>query len=322
MYTMNMSPSPKRILVTGTIAEDHLLGYDAQFLDKLRTVAAKEELSVSFQTDSYIQKPGGTGANMAWNLMLLQQNPYLVARIGTDGKQYLDMMHKRGIDTSGITVDESEKTPTGICCTDTKGHQIWFFHQGADAIVEWPENVPHDITYAIIGPRYYETMVLGMQWCKANKIPTLFDPGQQITKFEKEELLKAIDCATGVIANDFEWSLIEHTTGLSPEEISTHVEYVIMTHGEEGHSIFIDGKRESFPRCDADTVVNPTGAGDAFRAGLLTGLTHDWTLQDATKLGAAAASFVVEQDGTLLENLDHEQVWKRAEQAFGTVPPL
>ena len=313
----------KKILVTGAIAFDHLFTYDATFLEHLKKAAELEQLSVSFQPSKYVRRNGGTGANIAWNLSLLKSNPLLVGNIGPDGLEYKEILTERGIDTTYVDIKKTSMTATGVCCTDTRQHQIWFFYQGADTVGHWPNltDALPDISYAIIGPRWRPTMLEALEWCKNNNVPAVFDPGQEILKFQTEELKTAIARASAVIVNDFEWGMIQSRIGGTPEELAATLDYLIITHGEEGHSIYSDGKKESYPRCNAEKAIDPTGAGDAFRAGLLTGLTKGWSLGDASKLGAAVASFVVEQEGTLLEMLDMDLLKKRLKEAYGEELP-
>lgn len=314
-----------KILVTGTIAFDHLFTYDSSFLEQLRAATMLDVLSVSFQPHNYVKRYGGTGANIAWNIALLGGHPLLIGKVGPDGQEYIDLLKKRGIDTSAIETISSSMTSTGVCCTDAHEHQIWFFYRGADAIGHWPEidTEKDDISYAIIGPRNPEKMMEGLEWCVAKHIPRLFDPGQYILDFSVEDLSRAIKMSTGVIMNAFESGTLQQRLGWTEEETAKHVEYLIVTHGEDGHVIYYEGKKESFHRCNCDNPVNPTGAGDAFRAGLITGLTSGWTLAQSSKLGAAIASFIVEQEGALMEKLDVECLKQRVKDAYGeTLPPL
>lgn len=314
-------PSPT-ILVTGTVAFDHLFTYDSTFIEKLREATTMEVLSVSFQPDRYVKRHGGTGANIAWNIALLGGKPLLVGKVGSDGREYMQLLERRGVDVSGIEEVSDAMTSTGVCCTDTKQHQIWFFYRGADAIGNWPDLSDRtDIGYAIIGARNPEKMLEGLRWCKKNNIPRLFDPGQYIMDFTAEDLQEAVSLSTGAIMNAFEWGMLQQRLSLSAREISERIEYLIVTHGEDGHTIYRKGFEVSFPRCNCEEPVNPTGAGDAFRAGLVLGITSGWTLEQASQLGAAIASFVVEQDGTLMESLDMERLKKRIHDAYGEALP-
>lgn len=316
---------PKKILVTGTVAYDHLLSYDATFLENLRNIATLEILSVSFYTHHYAKRLGGTGANMAWNIKLLKRDPLLVSSVGSDGGEYLDVLKTNGIDTRFISVHDNDLTATGMCCTDTRQHQIWFFHRGADTLGQWPDLSAEraNIAYAIVGQRHCPAMMDAARWCAANAVPMLFDPGQEIRSLSQEELEEAVNAATGIITNEFEWGLLADRLHCTPEELSQKVDYVIVTEAERGHSIYSGGTKESFGRCDCTVFANPTGAGDSFRAGLLAGLTSGWDLPTSTKLGAALASFVVQEDGARLDTIDLAAVYDRARIAYGhTLPEL
>ncbi len=313
-----------KILVTGTLAQDHLFQYGSEFLEQLREATALEVLSISFQPYQYVKRNGGTGANIAWNVALLGSKPLLVGNIGPDGLPYKDILKQRGIDVTNVEVKETAMTATGICCTDRQGHQIWFFYRGADAVGNWPD-LPDakDVDYAIIGARHHPCMLEALEWCHAHNIPSLFDPGQEILRFTPDELHKAIGLSTGIIMNEFEWGIFGKRVGMSALEVAQKTGYLIVTRGEGGHSIYTKEGTQTYPRCNCDKPVDPTGAGDAFRAGLICGLTNGWTMEQASKLGAALASLVVEQDGTLLPALDRTLLQKRVQDAYGeSLPPL
>lgn len=313
----------KRILVTGTVAYDHLFSYDASFLENLRNVATLEVLSVTFYTHAYAKRLGGTGANMAWNLNLLRRNPLLIADVGSDGEEYLGLLRSAGIDTTYISVLPRELTATGMCCTDTKQHQIWFFHRGADKAGSWPDlaAAKSDIAYAIIGQRHCPMMMAAVRWCRENGVPMLFDPGQEIRNLTQEDLMDALGAAAGVIANEFEWGMLAERLRTTPQELSKRMKYVIITLAERGFALYVRGKETIYPRCDCDVFVNPTGAGDAFRGGLLTGLTSGWDLETSGRLGAALASFVVQQESARLDSIDLAAVYERAKRTYGIELP-
>lgn len=315
---------PSHILVTGTIAQDHLFQYGSEFLEQLREATSMEVLSISFQPYQYVKRNGGTGANISWNIALLGSKPFLVGNIGPDGLYYKDILQQRGIDVRYVDIKETAMTATGICCTDRQGHQIWFFYRGADAVGHWPDLASlNAVRYAIIGARHHPCMLEALEWCHHQSIPSLFDPGQEILRFTPEELSLAIDLSTGIIMNEFEWGIFSKRIHMTAEEIAQKTQYLIITKGEDGHSIYTKNGSQTYPRCNCDKPIDPTGAGDAFRAGLICGLTNNWTLEQSSKLGAALASLVVEQDGTLLPALDHRLLQERVKDAYGELlPPL
>ncbi len=310
----------KNILVTGSTAYDILLGYGGSFADAIDPKAIKS-LSVSFFSPFYARHHGGTGANIAWTLRLLGASPMLVSTVGKDGGEYKALLAERGVDTTYLEQLDAYVTATAIIGTDNGSRQIAFFHPGADAHGSWPgaalQDEREDLAYALVGARNPVLMTEAVRWCAKWKVPLLFDPGQVIIGLSKDELLAGIRASKGVLCNAYEWSLLSERAGVSVDGVLEHAEYLIVTHGGDGLALFTRGGERVLPACKADTVVNPTGAGDALRAGLLAGLSAGWTVEDACKLGASVASFVVEKEGTLLDALDLDEVSARAEAAYG-----
>lgn len=321
-----------KILVTGSIAYDVLLSYDGSFKDAIDP-SDLEHLSVSFFSPHYARHHGGVGANIAWNLKLLKQDPLLVGTVGHDGGAYTALLEERGIATKHIEVLQEHVTATAIIGTDSSERQIAFFHPGADAHGHWPDlsDDRDDLAYAVIGARNPVLMLDAVRWCQKFKVPYLFDPGQLIIGLSKDDLLASIKGSAGVIVNAYEWSLLSEKIGMSVEDVLGMMSYLIVTHGEEGLTIYEskegkEGKEDVrsmiIPACKPDRLVNPTGAGDALRAGLLSGLIAGWNLEEAGMLGAALASFVVEQEGTLLDDVDLEEVLGRAEENYEKKLPM
>ena len=317
-----MSTVPK-ILVTGSIAYDLLLGYEGSFADALRG-KSMEDLSVSFFAPHLERHHGGTGANIAWNLQLLGGDALLVGTVGMDGGSYCALLEERGIDTQHIEQRKDSVTATAIIGTDSSERQITFFHPGSDGLGTWPDLTDEEIAWAIVSPRNAVLMMEAVRWCAQHKIPLLFDPGQQVIALSPDELRAGITASTGVICNAYEWDLLQKRTDWNVKELLKHADYLIVTKGEEGVDLYETGKGgkgssecTSIAACAADRVVNPTGAGDAFRAGLLHGLSHGSDLLHACRLGASTASFVVEIEGTLLDTLDLDALRERAKQTYG-----
>lgn len=314
---------PRKVLVTGSIAYDVLLSGGSSFADALKT-ASFDDLSVSFVTPHFKRHHGGTGSNIAWNMKLLGGTPVLVGTVGSDGGAYLALLKERGISTEHIEQKNDQVTATAIIATDNSERQISFFHPGADSYGSWPDlsDEREDFAMAIVSARSIPQMTQAIDWCIRQKVPLLFDPGQQVHGFSDGELKRVIKGSRGVTVNTYESGLLQDRLKMKEEQLAQELSFLIVTRGEEGCTLYEDGKRSDLPACRADRVVNPTGAGDAFRGGFLTGIAAGWSLTDAAKLGAALGSFVVEQDGTLLESLDVEEVWVRAEQTYKAKLPL
>ncbi|MDO8648474.1 MAG: carbohydrate kinase family protein [Candidatus Peregrinibacteria bacterium] len=311
-----------RILVTGSIAYDLLLSYDGSFASAIDPKNI-EALSLAFVTPHFAKHHGGTGANISWTLALLGQSPLLVGTVGNDGGTYTALLEERGVRTDHIEKLQDAATSTAILATDSAERQIIFYHPGADAKGTWPDLADDrdDLGYAIISPREVKMMIRGAEWCREFGVPYLFDPGQQLMALSTDELKRTAQAAAGVITNAYEWGLLSDRLRCSTDDFLEWTKYLIVTHSEEGLTLYTKGSTLVVPACKADRVVNPTGAGDALRAGLLTGLAAKWPLPIAARLGASVASFVVEQEGTLLDSLDLNAVLGRAEVTYGEMLP-
>ncbi len=311
-----------KILVTGSVAYDLLLSYDGSFAEAIDP-AHLDELSMAFVTQRFVRHHGGTAANIAWNLRILGQAPVTVATVGGDGGEYLSLLEEKGIPVDHIVTLPQHATSTAIVSTDTRGRQITFYHPGADAHGSWPENLAQDdpLDFAIVSPRDAKVMISACAWCEKSGVPYLFDPGQQVLAFDQEELLRCVRGSRGVICNAYEWQLLSERTGFSAEEILGETHMLVITHGEEGVSLTTAKETTVLPACKVENPVNPTGAGDALRAGLLAGLSAKWDLRAAGQLGAALAAFVVEREGTLLDGVTAEDVRSRALMTYGEALP-
>ena len=311
-----------KILVTGSVAYDVLLGYDGSFADAIDPNAL-EELSVSFYSPHFERHHGGTGANIAWNLKLLGVDPLLVSTVGSDGGEYLSLLRDRGIATDHVEQLDSAVTATAIIGTDSGERQVTFFHPGADADGSFPDlsQQRDNLSYAIISARNAVLMMDAVRWCEKYKVPYLFDPGQQVIGLSEDELNYGVDHSAGVIANEYEWELLSKKLHCSEENCLSKTPLLIVTRGEAGVTCFCEEGAITTSACTPEQVMNPTGAGDAFRAGLLFGLHHGWSNHDSLRLGSAMGSLAVEIPGTLLDTLDREHVWQRAEQTYGEKLP-
>lgn len=312
-----------KILVTGSIAYDVLLQYDGSFKDAL-SGSDLNALSVSFFSPHYARHHGGTASNIAWNLRLLNQEPMLVGTVGKDGGAYLTLLKERGVSVENVEMMEKHVTSTAIIGTDSSARQIAFFHPGADAHGHWPDlkDDREDIVWAIVGARNATLMIEAGRWLAAQKIPWIFDPAQQIIGMSKDDLLHGVKTSSAVFANAYEWSVLSEKTGLSVDDLLKINPLLVITQGEEGLTIHSRKERTiGLKACTPEKMINPTGAGDALRAGFLTGLSTGWTLKQCGMLGASMGSFVVEQEGTLIDFLDVKDVWSRAERTYGEALP-
>lgn len=308
----------KKILITGSIAYDVLLSYEGSFADAIDP-KNMQNLSLSFFSPRFARHHGGTAANIAWNLKLLGGEPLVVGTVGSDGGAYRALLAERGISVGYIQELADHVTATAIIGTDRDERQIAFFHPGADAHGAWPDLAEErdDLAYAIVSARDTQQMTAGIAWCARVKVPVFFDPGQQIIAFSPDELRRCARMSAGVIVNDYEWSLFREALKLNEETALALIPLAIITHGEKGVTVLRKEGRIDLPACTPERVLDPTGAGDAFRGGFLTGLLRGWDMADACKLGAAMGSKVIEQEGALMNAIDFDELQERMGRAYG-----
>lgn len=312
-----------RFLVNGSIAYDLLLGHDGSFLDGL-DAKHLDRLSVNYMAQRFVRHHGGTAANIGWNLALLGHVPMLVSSVGSDGTEYIELLRERGLDVTHVEKKTDVMTATAIIATDSSERQVSFFHPGADALGTFPKlaDAREDIAFAIMSARNPLLMLKGAAECAASGVPYLFDPGQVVHAFGQDEFRRAVGESKGLVVNDYEWGLASKGLGWKEKDVIDACGLLVITLGEKGLRLLTKKEDVLVPACKVDRVVNPTGAGDAVRAGLLVGLASKWSLQDTGRLAAILGCFVVEQEGTLLDRLDTEMIQGRARETYGEELPL
>lgn len=307
-----------RFLVNGSIAFDLLLNHEGSFLTGI-DADHLDRLSVNYLAQGFVRHHGGTAANIGWHLGLLGHSPLLLGAVGSDGSDYLSLLAERGADISLVETRTDALTATAVIATDSSERQISFFHPGADGKSSLPDISAHakDMTYAIMSPRNPLLMLECASVCRKNNIPYLFDPGQVVHAFGSDELRRAVSESAGLIVNEYEWSLAKTKLGWSEKETVNACGLLITTLGEKGMIFHAPEGEVSVAACSTKKLINPTGAGDAARAGILHGLGKGWSLRDAGRLGAVLGCLVAEQEGTLLDSLDIQEVRRRSKEAYG-----
>lgn len=315
-----------KILVTGSLTYDLFFTYEGSFQEGI-TRADLDCLSLCFVTQNHARAHGGTGANIAWNLRLLQQEPLLVGTVGHDGEPYCHMLREQGIQTTHVEMLQNHATSTAVISTDASERQITFFHPGADRDGSWPAARldPTTISCAIAAPRDVRVTMEALTWCHQQSIPCVFDPGQNMLCFTTDDLRRGLGLAAGLVVNASEWETLVSLLSTSLKDVLSVVPWVIVTHGADGCRVHTRDESLRLPACPVVTVVDPTGAGDAFRAGLLVGMARGWALSDGCKLGAVLAAKVVGQQGCLLSACDLDEVFQTVRHVYGgalCLPPL
>jgi len=287
------------IVLTGSIAFDYLMKFPGYFQDHILPDNL-DCLSLSFLVESMVRQPGGIAPNIAYTLALLGERPRLFATAGEDFAAYRDVLESKGVDTSDIHLIEGEFTASFFANTDLANAQIASFYPGAMAAAadlslndlkgERPEIV-------LISPNDPRAMVRYVEECKQLEIPYVYDPSQQIPRLTADELRAGLDGALALFVNKYELGMIQKSTGLSVDEIREMTQFSVVTLGEGGSLIYQKEKQVHIPVVKPDKIADPTGVGDAFRGGFLTGYAHGWELEICAKMGAVAAAYCLEQDG-------------------------
>jgi adenosine kinase len=279
------------------MAFDTIMVFKDQFKNHILPESI-HKLSVAFYVPELRKEFGGTAGNIAFNLKLLDENPVIMATVGSDFSVYFDWLNQNGIDTSYIKEIKSLYTAQAYITNDLSNNQITAFHPGA--MVESHQNKikeVKDVCLAIIAPDGKDGMMNHAKECKALNIPFMFDPGQGLPMFNREELLKFIDDATYIAVNDYEATLLSEKTSLSLGEISKRVEALIVTRGGEGSIIYADHKTYKIEPIKVQSTIDPTGCGDAYRAGLLYGISKKWDWQSTGRLASVMGAIKIQNQG-------------------------
>ncbi|MCA9956546.1 MAG: carbohydrate kinase family protein [Ardenticatenaceae bacterium] len=287
-----------KIVVTGSIAYDYLMSFPGKFTDSL-VADQLHTVSLSFLVDSLNRQRGGTAPNIAYTLALLGGHPRVMATAGQDFGEYRVWLESHGVDTSAIIEIENDFCASFFVNTDQAQNQIASFYTGAMAHAARLSFAQHaaDTDLAIISPNAPDAMGQYAAECRALGIPFIYDPSQQAARFTGEELLHGLDGAYMLTVNEYEHKLIQDKTGLNEEQILQHVGSLLVTLAGEGARLVIEGHEIRIPVVPPYTITDPTGAGDAFRAGMMRGMQLGLPWEIAGRMGALAATYVLEQLG-------------------------
>jgi adenosine kinase len=275
-------------------------------------------LSVSFQIGEMRREWGGCAGNIAYNLKALGGEPVVMATVGDDGGAYVERLKRQAVGAEGVRVIPGTYTAQAFIITDLDDNQITAFHPGA-------MNESHrnrvsdvaDIALGIVAPDGREGMRSHVLEFAAAKIPFVFDPGQGLPLFSGAELIEMIDCADYLAVNDYEGRLLAERTGLSLDAMAARVEALIVTLGGEGSRIYAGGSVIEIPPVKATQVVDPTGCGDAYRAGLLYGIGQRWDWERTGRLASLLGALKIASRGGQNHVLSREAIALRYGEHFG-----
>jgi adenosine kinase len=287
------------IIVSGSLAYDRIMDFPGYFSDHILPEKI-HVLNVSFTVTGMTEKFGGTAGNIAYGLAMLGESPLILATIGHDYRRYFEWLAKNDITSEGVRIIEEEFTAGAYITTDQADNQITGFNPGA---MKHPtffdfDNINPEESIVTIAPGNLDDMMRYSQKCKDRGIDYIFDPGQSLPMWDAEDLTRCVEGSKIIISNDYEMELIISKTELDREALLKLTKTIITTLGEKGSRICTLDCEIDIPAIESKGVVDPTGAGDAYRAGLIKGLIHGKDIEMCAIMGSVCASFAVESYGT------------------------
>lgn len=316
-----------RIVVTGSLAYDYIMNFPGHFKDHILPDKV-HMLSVSFLVNSMRRMRGGVAGNIAYTLALLGERPLVVASAGQDFGEYRDWMEHQGIDTAGIKLIDDEFTASCFINTDKANNQIVAFYTGAMAHSKHLSLLDFGLDandLVIISPTDPDAMTRYAEECRTHGIPFLFDPGKQTPRLDGEQILAGLTGASVLVGNDYEFAMMAQKTGRTEAQLIAAAPLTVVTRGEQGSTIYsgaTNGQGVDIPIAPVVDVVDPTGAGDAYLAGLVFGLVRGFPLAVVGRVAALAAAYTIEQRGCQEHRYTPVEFIERYVGVFGPCPEV
>ena len=306
------------VVCTGSIAYDYILSFKGRFKDHILPDKT-HILNLSFLVDDLRKRRGGVAGNYAYNLSLLGYPAAVLATAGSDAAEYRDWLVAHGIDCQGLRLLEGEITATGFTTTDMDDNQLTGYYGGAmlRAAMLGLDDASPGAEALILGPNDPAAMSRLARECRDRRLPFVFDPAHQLPRLSAEEVAEGSRGAWILIGNDYELQLITERTGQDMAGLLKLAEIVVTTLGRDGSRIATRSGTVDIPPAPAVRESDPTGAGDAYRAGLVAGLLRGLDLEAAGRVASLAATYVVEQVGTVEHSYTSEEFSQRYQAAFG-----
>jgi adenosine kinase len=309
-----------RIAVTGSLAYDYLMTFPGRFRDHLLQ-DRMHRMTVSFLVDDMRRLRGGVAGNITYSLALLGEHPFLVATAGDDFGEYRTALEAAGVDTSGVKVVAGNFTASCFINTDQDANQIVAFYAGALAHAQLASVDPLKLgteDLVVISPADPAAMEATVASCLKARVPYLFDPGKQTPRLEAEQILRGMKTAAVVVGNDYEFGLMAQKTGQSEAALQAFAPVTVVTRGELGSTILVRGQPPiEIPTASIGTLVDPTGAGDAYLAGLVFGVAHKLPWPIVGRAAALSAAYAIEHRGCQEHTYTRPEFLTRYREAFG-----
>ncbi|MFT7585179.1 MAG: adenosine kinase [Cellvibrionaceae bacterium] len=306
-----------KIVVTGSVAYDYLMKFPGKFTDHILPDQL-HQISLSFLVESMVKLRGGTAAGIAYTQALLGGNPTIMAAVGNDFADYGAWLEEVGVDTSAIRVIKDKTCASFFANTDSEQNQIASFYTGAMAHageLSFEEDAP-SADLIIISPNDPVAMQNYVREAKQLGLDYIYDPSQQTIWLSGDDLKEGLEGCYMLAVNEYEMGMIEEKTGLSRVEISEKARGVLVTKGKNGSELLFDGERYEIPIVPISEAVDPTGAGDAYRAGMMRGIQLSMPWEICGRMGALASAYVLESNGPIGHSYTIAEFIERYRQNF------
>ena len=323
MSTIPAALTTGQVVVTGSLAFDNIMDFPGHFKDHILP-EKMHVINISFLVDKLTRQRGGCAANIAYTMALLDASPRIVAAAGADFEEFGGWLANEGVDIGGIRTFDDEMTASCYITTDRGNCQITGFYVGAmkrASELSLVEEAGDRAALCFVAPDDPDAMMRHCAEARQAGIPFMFDPSFQVTAMEGDALATASEGAWALVVNDYEFTVLREKTGKTEEQLRADHEVIVVTYGEKGSEILLrDGARHEVPACKANEVIDPTGAGDAFRGGLLAGMQRGFDLTTSARMGSVAAVYCVEVYGTQNQRYTEEEFFGRFKDSFGFSP--
>ena len=309
------------VLICGSMAFDNIMVFNGRFKEHILPDQV-HILNVAFLVPELRREYGGCAGNIAYNLKMIaarpEEEPVIMAAVGEDSDAYFERLSSLGLEARHIAMVPETFTAQAFITTDLDDNQITAFHPGAMNSSQVNHVVDaDDVKLGIVAPDGREAMLQHAQEFAEAGIPFVFDPGQGLPMFSGEELMDFVSMADYVAVNDYEARLLQEKTGQTPEQIAKLVQALVVTRGAEGSYIYTDGQRLDIPSVKAEKVVDPTGCGDAYRAGLLFGIVNQLDWEEVGRLAGILGALKIAHSGAQNHRLTRDEIGALYAKHFG-----
>lgn len=306
----------KHLYIFGSLAHDYIMDFPGYFKDHILPDKI-HVLSISFLVNNIKKNFGGTAGNIAYNLALMNERPYIISQAGNDFADYSNWLKRHKINCEYIQKSKTIPLASAHIITDRADNQITAFHPGAmqQSIKKSLKSIVKHDSLLLISPGNIKDMIRLGQEAQILDLQYIFDPGQQLPLFSAKILLSLIKKSKLFLGNDYEFAIIRKKLHLSISQLKSSFDCFIVTLGEKGSEVYEKGKKIKISAIKPKKIIDPTGAGDAFRAGILKGLIIGYNIVDSTKLAAIVATYPIEHYGTQ----EHKFNWHEIEYRFRSI---